>query len=81
MSRAPEATVSLVLTAPVTAPSGGHWNPGERVGFPPDVAADLVARGAARVAPAPQPAAQAAAPDAPPAHKMVEAPARKKERK
>lgn len=86
MSQAPP-TVSLVLLAAVTAPSGGHWNPGEHAGFAPDVAADLIARGAARAwAPTPRPAADQADPkvrglDVPPAHKMVTgAGTKKKER-
>ena len=46
---AENGTVTIVLLRPLVAPNGtGSWAPGERAGFPPDVARDFVARGVAR---------------------------------
>lgn len=61
--------VCLLLTARVFARSGGLFAPGETVAFPPDVAADLVARGVGVVA---------KAPEAPPADKMIGGPSSEK---
>jgi len=54
--------VTVRILRPVVAPTGGHWNPGETAGFPPAVAASLIARGVARAIPK--------APSAPPLDKM-----------
>jgi len=43
--------VPIRLLRPVTAPTGGHWNAGEVAGFEPEVAAGLIARGAAERVP------------------------------
>ena len=46
---AENGTVTIVLLRPLVAPNGtGSWAPGERAGFEPEIARDLVARGAAR---------------------------------
>ena len=46
---AENGSVTLMVLESVHAPGGGgSWAPGERAGFPPDVARDLVARGVAR---------------------------------
>lgn len=61
--------VTIRLLQGCVVPNGACYNAGEEVGFPPDVAEDLVARGVAR---------PAKAPDGPPADKMVGgAPAKK----
>ena len=49
--------VPIRLLRPVTAPTGGHWNAGEVAGFEPEVAAGLIARGAAERVPEKAPAA------------------------
>mgnify|MGYP001595887431 FL=1 len=43
-----EQTVTVEMLQAVRSPNGGRWGPGERAGFPPDIADDLVKRGVAR---------------------------------
>ena len=46
---AADGTQTVVLTQPVSAPNGGgSWGPGERAGFPPELARSLITRGLAR---------------------------------
>ena len=74
---AAEDLVTIRLLAPVTNRIGGGWNRGEEVGFPPDVALDLIERGAAEAVAEPQVPTEKA-PIAPPRDKMLrEAPSRK----
>lgn len=46
----PKKLVTVEVLEPLKSPEGGRWAPGERAGFAPEVAADLVRRGAARPA-------------------------------
>ena len=55
-----ETTVTVELLAPLKSASGAVWSAGERAGFSPEDAEDLIRRGIARRAPA-----------RPDAHKMV----------
>ena len=64
--------IAVRLLAPVASQTGGHWNRGETAGFPPEIAAALVARGVAVAADAQK------APAQPSADKMIgRAPAKK----
>ena len=68
-----ERTVSVTMLRPVNRPSaGGQWNPGERAGFPPAIADDLLRRGLVRLD------APAAALDAPAVDRMMRMAPRKK---
>lgn len=60
-------TVSVTMLQGSTDPSGGRWNPGERAGFPPVIAADLIKRGIARALTD----VERKAPSAPPVDKML----------
>ena len=64
-------TVSVVMLAPLRSPSGGHWSIGDRAGFPPDVAKDLIARGVARIDASPPPRKDDKGLDSAPADKML----------
>ena len=57
--------VTVRLLAPVMSQTGGHWNTGEIVGFAPEIASALIARGVA------ERIEISKAPDRPPADKMI----------
>lgn len=66
--------VAVRILRTVAGRWGGLWHPGEVAGFPPDVADDLVERGAAeRLDGDSTEPVEARAPDGPPADKMVRA--------